>query len=124
MNPRVATARRRNDNPLVRGDRIIRRTFLALCESSNTPFANAAFHLYLDGQIEELLALKFDPFFYEWNNRFADLELDYQIASFFKKYQDFDLGLDREGAAYDKWVKAEASCASVNQYFRDRKSVV
>lgn len=64
--------------------------------------------------------MKFDPFFYDWNDRYGDLELDYQIVSFFKKYQDFDLGIPTEKLAYDKWLKVEQACSETNRIFRSR----
>jgi hypothetical protein len=67
-----------------------------------------------------LTALKIDPFFYSWNGRQNEFELDYQIASLLKKYSGVNLGIDREEAAFSKWKSSEESCRRVNQYFRER----
>lgn len=123
MNPRVATASKSPDSsfdPPVRGDLMVESVFLKLCEKSKTPLGNLAFNLWKEGDFGKLTNLPLDPFFYVWNKRDADFELDYQIACFFKKYQGFDLGIDKEKLAYDKWLKAESRCGEINAVFRSR----
>jgi len=104
----------------IRGDKIIRKLFLQLCTRSGTPLANVAYNHFMNGDFDSLTRLSIDPFFYDWNLRYADFELDYQIVSFFRKYQDFDLGINREELAYDKWLRAEGSCKRTNDLFRSR----
>jgi len=116
----VLKQQKENPNIPVRGDKMIRKLFLELCRYVHTPLSYKAYHLYSEGRIAELLAIKFDPFFYEWNGRDDELRGDYQIVAFFKKYQDFDLGIDREKAAFEKWLGAEAVCHKVNSMFRRR----
>jgi len=119
---RAATAAKDRYNAAspVRGKAMLDRLFRQLCLLSKTPFANAAYSRWLDGDYLGLVKTQVDPFFYTWNRRYAEFELDLQIASLISAYQDFDLGIDREKAAYEKWLAAEESCRQVNQYFRSR----
>jgi len=122
MAPRTVTVARKpgvQDAP-VKGDEMVLKLFEKLCIDSNTPLAFSAYHKCRNGDFDALTGLKFDPFFYEWNGRHAELELDYQIVSFFKKYQGFTLRYDKETLAYDKWLKTEESCKKVNDIFRSR----
>lgn len=94
--------------------------FLSLCRFSNTSLARRAAQAWEDGDWAYLSNIPFDPFFYVWNERHEDFEVDYQIAAYFKAYQEFDLPVDREAAAFDKWLKAEEACRRTNSYFRLR----
>lgn len=104
----------------VKGQIILGALFSRLCREADTPFAYAAHARWNQGDIRGLLAMKVDPWFYTWNKRYAEFELDYAIAAFFKKFQDFDLGIDRREVAYAKWLEAERSCQQVNMDFRLR----
>jgi len=122
MKPYAATARKvaYDPNVPVRGDKMVSAAFTRLCRESNTPFAWYALELYRSGRFNELVQLKIDPFFYSFNNRPGEFELDYQVASFFKKYKGFALNIDRKEAAYGKWLRSEESCRRVNNLFRSR----
>lgn len=97
------------------------RVFRKLCVSSNTPFANAAYERWIAKDYVGLLTMQVDPWFYSFNGRYAEYELDLQIASLVKCYRDFNLpGVDREKLAYEKWLAAEESCRKTNQMFRSR----
>jgi hypothetical protein len=104
----------------VRGRVMLDKVFRKLCLLSKTPFANAAYSRWLDGDYLGLVKTQVDPFFYTWSGRYAEFELDLQIASLISSFRDFDLGIDREKAAYEKWLAAERSCQQVNQFFRSR----
>jgi len=47
-----------------------------------------------------------------------EFKLDYQVCSFLKKYRDFKIPVDREAAAYEKWLESEVRCRRVNEAFR------
>lgn len=94
--------------------------FRKLCLSCDTPFANAALLRWEAGDYLGLLNMQVDPFFYSWNGRYAEFELDLQISSLVKCFQDFNLGVDREKLAFEKWLKAEEACRATNQWFRSR----
>lgn len=122
--PNAVTAARRDatglDTP-VRGDLILGDVFTRLCSLSGTPYANATRQRFKNGDFLGILKHAPDPFFYSWNSRYAEFELDYQIHSFLKKYQGFTIqGINRETSAFDKWLKAEDSCRETNQFLRSR----
>jgi hypothetical protein len=52
---------------------------------------------------------------YDSASEFAD---DYLVVSFFKKYPDFPVKVDREAAALKKWQDAEESCRTANYFHR------
>lgn len=117
---RTATVGVSKDIGLPHGDRVLRETFLRLCSKAGTPFSYYAAMCMKAGDLDALTSFKIDPFFYTWNRRYEDFELDYQIVAFFKKYRDFKLDINREEVAYDKWLKAETKCREVNSFFRSR----
>jgi len=95
--------------------------FLQLCSLSNCPTSLAAKLLYEAGEWLQLLQLKIDPFFAEWNGYSPqEFQLGYQVTAFFSKYVGLDTGIDLERVAFDKWVGVEARCRSVNNDFRLR----
>lgn len=124
MTPTAATARKRTArddcNIPSRGDAILDRLFSDLCALSGTSVSLKAFHLWKQGEYLELVSMSLDPFFYEWNDREADFELDYQVVSTFKSYKDFTIDVDREAAGFQKWLDAEESCRKANSLFRSR----
>ncbi len=63
-----------------------------------------------------LCSLAIDPSQYVESTSFA---VDYFLSSAFKKYRGFNLGIDREVAAFEKWLQAEESCRSTNKFFED-----
>lgn len=123
MHPRKATFRDPLLTPCVR-THMTSEVFRDLCRLSGSAFALKCFMLHEDGQFSELVNLDFD--FNEYSTRrFLDrLEdnplLDYQIACFFKKRVDLEIGSDRLGAAVAKWCESERSCGRVNDLFRKR----
>lgn len=104
----------------VRGNRMVENVFLELCSLSKTALGYRAAQAWEARDYDALTSLVVDPFYYDWVGLDREFDTDYQIACFFKKFQGFDLGIDKEELAYKKWVKAEESCKSVNQYFRSR----
>jgi hypothetical protein len=66
-------------------------------------------------EFKKLVASRVDPCDYSVPPDFA---ADYLLCSLVKKYQNFDLGIDREQAAFEKWLEAEESCRRTNYFFR------
>lgn len=66
-----------------------------------------------------LVTSSVNPADYECASKFA---ADYLLCSLVKKYRDFDLGIDREASAFEKWKLAEESCKSTNYFFRSLSS--
>lgn len=99
-------------------DRLIRKA----CRKTATPFSNALLSRYHYGDFRSILMMKVDPFFYEWNNRISEYELDAQLLAFFKKNVNTRIDIDREREAYKKWVASEKTCSEVNATFRKRWS--
>lgn len=93
------------------------KAFLALCEKANSPFSLKCWLLYKYKQFDQVVKTSVDPFMYDDLKLFED---DYQCASFFSKYVDFKLDIDREKVAFDKWLAAEERCRSTNTIFRSR----
>jgi hypothetical protein len=67
------------------------------------------------GDFRSLVASTVSASDYESADDFAP---DYLLCSLVKKFQDFDLGIDREAAAFEKWKLAEESCRQTNYFFR------
>jgi len=65
--------------------------------------------------LPKLVSSKVDPSTYSNRTEFA---ADYLLCSIAKKYQGFDLDIDREQAAFRKWLAAEESCRQSNHFFR------
>lgn len=99
-------------------DRLLRR----ICTLTGTPFSNALYHRYYNGDVLSILNMKVEPFFYEWNNRIDEYELDAQLLALFKKNADLRVGVDREAKAFEKWQASEFSCSDINAKFRRRWS--
>jgi hypothetical protein len=105
----------------VRGNKMLDAVFRKLCTSCETPLANAAWHRWREGDYLGLLKTQIDPFMYTWSGRYAEFELDLQVTSLVKCFQDFNIPeVDREKLAYEKWLKAEERCRQTNQMFRSR----
>jgi len=120
---RAATVRKAKPDPNVpvRGRKAMAKLFTGICEQACTPLSLRAFYMMKEGDFLGLATLDFDPFFYQWNDlSVEDFRHDYQIASFWKKYQDFDLDIDRKGVAMEKWLESEVSCRRINELFRSR----
>jgi hypothetical protein len=61
------------------------------------------------------LDVRADPSGYSCAYAFAD---DYLVCSYLSKFPDFDLGINKEHAAFEKWREAEESCGHVNVFLR------
>lgn len=90
---------------------------LASCHQSRV--ADDVFLMAAQADYKSLVALRVDPRDYDDPHHFAT---DYLLCSIVKKYQGFDLGIDREQAAFEKWLAAEESCSRTNHFFRDLAS--
>lgn len=101
---------------------LLKRLFKALCESRQTPLSYALHSKMESGDLLSLIETKVDPLFYSLNDRRDDFAHDWLVSNVLSKYQDFDLGVDREAAAFRKWQEAEAACARTNDIFRRRWS--
>lgn len=91
--------------------------FLALCESVDSPVSLAAWLRFKNDELLQLVTMSINPCDYRSVREF---EGDYLCASFFSKYKDFNIDVDRKKLAFTKWLHAEESCASVNAMFRKR----
>lgn len=104
------------DNPtLVPVSGIEQNCFLHLCEAVDSPRSLACWMLYKYREYRQLVELEIDPLLYDSVESF---EGDYLCSSFFLKYRDFDLDIDREERAFQKWLAAEDLCRATNDKFR------
>ncbi len=101
--------------------RILSDTFLALCESVNSPVSLGMWLRFKYNELYDpsgpygLVQREADPRSYlHW----YEFKLDYQVCSFLKKYRDFKIPVDREAAAHKKWLESEVRCRGVNEAFR------
>lgn len=92
--------------------------FFNLCSTANSPKALAAWIMFESGEYLQLVNLDIDPYARAYEGDVDRFRLDYQVVSFFKKFQGFDLDLDREALAFEKWLAAEQSCKVVNEKLR------
>lgn len=102
-----------------KADQLLADTYLALCEAVNTPVSLGR---WLRFKYKELLSLVSEPVSHLSYNEFGGFIGDYLVSSFLSKYRDFPIKVDREKAAYDKWIAAEAKCQETNHLFRARWS--
>lgn len=87
-----------------------------LLSNHQSRVAESVKDLIAKGDYKGLVSLTVAP------SNYADPDLfaaDYLLASVVKKYQDFNLGIDREQAAFEKWLASEESCSRTNHFFRD-----
>jgi len=124
---RVATTSQRRrlivNPPIVGG--VSEKFFRDLCSKTSTPLAVKALMLLEQRDFHSLVSLEFDTDWYSVQyflrrKTLLEVGLDYQIASFFKKRVDLDLGVDREQVAFQKWLAAEQRCKETNERFRLR----
>jgi len=94
-------------------DGLTERFYIRLCAVIDSPLANFCSELLQKKEYARLLDVSVNPMEYDSAREFAD---DYLVVSFFKKYPDFPVQVDREGAALKKWRDAEASCRIVNLF--------
>jgi hypothetical protein len=89
---------------------------LELASNSSSAFAKKVID-YVDREdFKALVSLAVDPNHYTDPSEFA---ADYLLASVVKKYRDFRLDINREEAAFKKWLQAEESCQRTNHFFRE-----
>lgn len=98
-------------------NRITHDLFHGLCKLSDSAFCADAYMAYHSADWLWLATNEPDPRDYEDPRKFA---VDRQLSALFSKRADLPIGADRRELAYKKWLEAEASCARVNQLFRDR----
>lgn len=87
-----------------------------MCSSVNSRLATHCADLFQKGHYKHLLDVRADPNDYDCAYAFAD---DYLLSSFLTKFPDFDLGINKEEAAFRKWLSAEESCGHVNDFLRN-----
>lgn len=97
------------------GEKILGNFYLRMCSVVNSPLARHCADLFQRGQYASLLDVRADPNEYGCAYAFSD---DYLISSFLTRFPDFDLGIDKEAAAFRKWQSAEESCGHVNDFLR------
>lgn len=83
-----------------------------LCSTVDSPRSLACYLLFSSGEHRQLLELRCDPKDYTDVNAF---ELDYLCTSLFSKSRDLSLDIDREQAAFRKWLDAEDRCRKTNE---------
>jgi len=86
--------------------------FSALCWSIGTPVAYKAFLRAKKCDWLALVSIKVRPADYVCAKTYLE---DCQIASFFKKFPGFDLGIDLEKKAVDSFWSSEAQCYQTNE---------
>lgn len=116
--------RRRTNKPIPFGSSgktlsraLIRKAFRHLCESSQTSRGLLAWLLYESGEWQQLLSFSVKPSDYNSSAVYYD---DVRIFTYFKKYADIPVAVDREGPAMEVWYQSEARCKETNIKFRDR----
>lgn len=95
--------------------------FERLCMLTDSAISKECLALYKAKDYLTLVRKKVNPSEYD-DKSWKTFAADYQIVSFWKKFQGFDLGIDREQAAFEKWLAGEESNRIINQTFRDRWS--
>jgi hypothetical protein len=93
-------------------DRTVERCFVALCHEAATPFAYRMLRHLRDGRWRDLCASAPDPRVYTCAKTY---QADAMVGNFFKKYADFDLGVDLEKEARESFYKSEAQCYHTNE---------
>lgn len=102
-----------------KADQLLADTYLALCEAVNSPVSLGR---WLRFKYKEHLSLVSESISHLSYNDSKAFMGDYLVSSFLSKYTDFDIGVDREKKAFDKWLLAESKCSETNDLFRARWS--
>lgn len=89
--------------------------YLRLCSTVNSHLSRHCADLFQRGEYAHLLDVSANPDGYSCAYAFAD---DYLVSSFLSRFPDFDLGINKEDAAFRKWLSAEESCGRVNGFLR------
>lgn len=93
-------------------DRSVRRAFTALCWNVGTPVAYKALKALEADDWVRLTTVKVPIKDYTCPRTLSG---DLQVAAFFKKYPDFDLGIDLEAKALETFWDAERQCYEANE---------
>lgn len=92
--------------------------FAALCEAIDSPRSLACWLLYKHSEYSQLVQLELDPnTFYGTPDQFRG---DLLVTKFLSKHKDLPINVDRESAAFEKWLLAEKACQKTNDMFRKR----
>jgi hypothetical protein len=103
---------------LHRGSPLVRKVFLAMCESVDSPFALGAWICFRD-DIASFLERTINPGDYVDASSFAK---DYMIHSFLSKWKGLDTGLDLEDEALRKFHDSEVACRETNYRIRESRN--
>lgn len=116
MRNRLANLRTLIRSPRETSDKEILEVAQSLWSQLDTPLSLGLSLLAKAGQIEDLLRVEIDPGRYHDKEpqRYAD---DAQAVAFLKK-MPLSCGIDREGAAWAKFVQCEEQCRQTNERFR------
>lgn len=94
-------------------DRAVRRAFTALCWSVGTPLAYKAILALEQERWVDLATITVAISGYRCPRTLSG---DLQVAAFFKKYPDFDLGYDLETRAKEAFWECERQCYRSNEF--------
>lgn len=83
-----------------------------LFKALGTAFGQQAAGLLERGDFAGLLSLNVDPLTYSDPDVFRD---DYFTCELMSKFPNFDVGIDREAVAFEKFRKSERDCSETNQ---------
>lgn len=83
-----------------------------LFKALGTSFGRTASEFLERGDFAGVLSLHVDPLTYEDADLFRD---DYLVAELLSKFPNFDVGIDRQAVALDKFRDSERVCAEANQ---------
>lgn len=91
----------------------LRNIFLALCQKADTPRSLAAWLLFRENEVGQLVSLTTDPTHY-LDHEADKFARDRACTDFFSKYRDFDLGIDLEADCVSSFFADEEQCAKTN----------
>jgi len=83
-----------------------------LFKALGTSFGQQAAGLLERGDFASLLSVNVDPLTYDCADLFRD---DYLVAEMMSKFPNFDVGIDREAVAMEKFRMSERVCSEANQ---------
>lgn len=105
------------------GKQLHERGALLLYEALDTPISLSCYILLKHQEYKQLVEKKVSPSTY-LESQSDLLARDYQAVSYLRKFPDFDTGINREQAALDKFLAAEAICRETNRRLKARESGV
>lgn len=89
-------------------------TFLALCNSINTPRSLTCALLWKHGEHAQLLELSINSENYHASTP-IEFRNDYLVTEYLRKYEALNVSIDTDAAAYDSFTAAELTCAKKNR---------